>query len=304
MALTIKHNGKDITAGVELSRCLLYDRYGGMLDSLSLEFPEGITKFDFYRYDEIEVTGDTYKSGTMYIDECEFSSGKYSINAISFKQKNKQKRSGIWKNVKLLQIAKDIAKECGLELKTYGVTDFTYEALSRVDETGLQFLSRICRREGYSIKCDNGKLIIFNNRMIENDATPLELKPTDIDPSYWFKRQTNGLSNVTLRFYNQQTGLIEHSATDEDVDGGTEVITERVKDLSEALRFATGRLRQANENYIVGQIKMDFSPATSAGTVLLMKEFGEFSGKYVVYEAVHDIVNEKTYLKIRGTLKY
>lgn len=305
MALIIKHNGQDITSKINLASGILTDRYGGVLDTLTLSFPEGETDLAFYRYDEIEVVNDAYKSGVMYVDECIFSSGHYQINAISFKPQNKKKSSGFWRHIDLFRIANDVAKANGLILKTYGVTNFRYDAVTRINETDLAFLDRICKREGYSIKCDNGQLILFSERALESEARAVTINQSEVEPNYFFKRSTNGVSSLTVKYFDISTNeYIEYTAIDNDVEGGTERITERVKDTEEAQRFALGYLRERNKYYLTAQIKVSLNTEISAGTVLQLKGFSEFDGKYVVDEVSHDIVNNKSYLKIRAVLNY
>lgn len=306
MSLSIKLNGVDVTSKMELTNCVLYDRYGGMLDSISLEFPES-TDVSFYRYDEIEIKRDTFRSGLMYVDESELISGRRVVNALSAKHSNKNQSSGLLKHIRLLALAKSIAAANGLTLKTYGVTDFVYDSLTRICETDLKFLSRVCQREGYAIKIDDGNLIIFNERYMENDtgATPLTITASEVDPSYTIKRATNGLSCVTVKFFDlSDFSEKKGEAFDEDINGGSKTITERVKDFAEAERFARGYLREANKNYITGILPMELRTDISAGTILKLSGFKEYDGKYIVTEAAHNIVREKTFLKIRGTLNY
>lgn len=305
MALKIKHNGVEITKGKPPSKCFLYDRYGEMLDSLSISFPKEYQDLDFFQYDELEVIADGFSTGVMYVDGANLVGGEYYAEAISYKHINRNKSSGLWKNISLLEFAKDIAKNSGLTLKTYGVTDYVYNAISKVNETDLECLNRICKREGYSIKCDNGCLLIFNEHYLESNAKPLELKKSEVNPNYMFSRNSSGLSKVTVQYYDfENDKKIEYTAIDNDIQGGSRVITEYVKDAGEAERFAKGYLRQANKAYLTATISMQLRTDISAGTVLSLKEFEEYSGNYVAYEAVHDVLNERTMLKIRGILGY
>lgn len=305
MDIKIKLNGEDVSEKIKLSKCLLYDRFGSILDSISIGLPSELKDIEFFRDDEIEITAGSYKSGLMYIDGCSLLNGKRSVEAISSKPSIKERKSAIYRYIRLLQLAGDIANEKGLTLKTYGVTDYTYDVISRVKETDLEFLNRICQREGYSVKCDNGNLIIFSEHDIENNSSVLELKESEIDPNYSFIRATNGLSALTVRYFDfKNKTYIQHTATDKDINGGTKILTEYVKDVNEAQRFATGYLRQANKEYLKANLSMSIRTDISAGTVLNLKNFNEYSGKYVVYNAVHDVMNDKTYLDIRGILTY
>lgn len=305
MNLKIVHNGEDITDKLKFSSCYLYDRYGGMLDSLTIEFPEDKTDFIFGQYDEISVITDSYNTGIMYIDDVFFNKGRYIISAIPYKQSNKQKTSGVWKNIQFSKMAKDISLNNGLELKMYGVKDVTYKSLTRINEYDLEFLNRISKREGCSIKIYNNELIIFNEKHIENDYKALDISVEDVDPDYSFKIATNGAGGVTVQYFDIETDeFISYTAEDKNIEGGMMVITEHLKDVGEAQRFANGYLRNFNKNEITGTISVNLNSNISACTLLNLQNFSEFSGQYVVYEVTHDILNEKTIIKIRKTLTY
>lgn len=305
MALKIKHNGIDISGKLELSKCLLCDRYGGMLDDITLEFPDDTNSITINRYDTLEVITDSYKSGIMYIDECLGFSGKFTVKAISSKPNNKDKKTRVWSHIRLTQIANDVAATCGLTLKTYGINDYTYDSVTQLHETDLEFLARICKREGYSIKCDNGNLIIFNERFIENDFEAMTINKSDVSPNWNFKRSANGMSRFTVRYFDMDKNvLIKFTAEDAQVDGRGDEAVMYVRDIAEAERFAHGFLRAANKECLTGMLSMTLNSGLSAGTVIDLKGFDEFDGRYVIYELTHDVLNERTSFKVRNTLAY
>lgn len=305
MSYKLMYNGADVTDSLLLSQCNLFDRYGSMLDSITLFLSKEVKPFDFYQYDEIEVIVGEYSTGIMYLDKLSKLNGEYVLDAISYKPANRLKKNRIWNNIRLLAVANDVAIKNGLTLKTYGVTDYTYKTLSQINETDIQFLQRICLREGYSIKIENGCLIIFNEYELENSAIPLKLKPTDINPSYSFERTSEGLSSMTVVHYDLvKNTKIEFSYEDKDIQGGADRIIEVVESVEEARRFAKGYLKNKNKNYLVCNLSMNLRTDISAGTVLNLEGFDKHNGKYVVYEVITDAINEKTYIKCRGILGY
>lgn len=305
MKLRVLLNGSDITSKMELSSCNLFDRLGGSKDNLKLQIPYNC-EVTFNKLDELEITADRYCTGIMYIVGCEGVNNNTScvINAISCKPTSREKRSRILTNVTLHQIIYDVASNCGLAVELYDVANYTYKSLCQLNETDLQFSNRICVREGYSVKVDNGKLIVFNDYSLENNYEPLKLEKSQITEAN-FTRLENGCRSVTVRGYNlEDKTLYAYTQREKDADGGTETIIENLSNLDEAERFSKGYLRSKNNRMLIGTLKMPFNDGISGGTTLDLTDYEEYNGRYIVYEVRHDIVNETTYLNIRKTLNY
>lgn len=306
MEFEVLHNGKNINDLIEIVACHSFDRYGGMLDDLSITFVSTSNKVDFNKDDELGIrTAGGFTTGTMHLDSCEGKDGRFTVNALSCRHTNKRRKSKIWNHVRLSKIIGDVASNTGLTPLLYGIDDFTYASVSQIAEPDLQLLARICKREGYSIKCDDGKLIVFNEYYLESNSTPIALSKESISANYSFGRSINGLASMTVRYFNPDTKQsISYTSSDSEIPGGDETRIEFVKDIYEAQRFSRGYLRDANKFYITGILKMPYNGSISAGTVADLTGFEEFDGRYVVYEAKHDFVNEKTAIKVRKLLGY
>ena len=303
--MKIVHNGKEIGTASALTQCKIFDRYGGMLDNLTLAFPHSDNTLTLSKFDEISVSEKGFNSGVMYLDDYRRSYDSFLVNAVSCLPTNKVKKNRIWLNVRLLKIIGDISVNCGLSPLTYGVEDYAYKCLSQTNQTDLEFLAMICEREGYSVKCDNGNLIVFNERLIENESKALSLSSGDVSPGYTFSRSINGLRSVKIAHYSVENNkYIESIAEDGKIDGGGDLRLIPCDSVAEAARYAKGLLRAANKNHITGSLSMEYNPAISAATCLNLTGFDEFNGRYVVTEAAHDLIKETTTIKIRRTLDY
>lgn len=306
MNFEILHNGKNIRDSIELIACSSCDRYGGLLDDLTISFNSNSSPADFRKDDELIIrTAGGYTTGTMYLDSCVGQDSQFTINALSCRHENKKRKSRVWYHVKLTKIISDVANNTGLEPMLIGIKDYTYASVSQIMEADIQFLARICKREGYSIKCDNGKLIVFNEYYLEHNSTPIAISKGDVEAGYSFNRSINGLASVTVRCFNLETlQPISYTAHDNEISGGEDIRLEFVKDISEAQRFAVGYLHDANKAYISGVLRMSYNDSISAGTVATLTGFEEFDGLYVVCETKHDFVREKTTIKVRKVLEY
>lgn len=306
MDFEVLHNGTNIRESINITGCYSCDRYGGKLDDLTISFVADDSKHEFNKDDNLEIrTVGGFTTGSMYLDSCSGRNGVFTLMATSGRHENQRRKSKIWNHVRLSRIISDVAGNAGLTPITYGIQDFSYARVSQIMETDLHLLSRICGREGYSVKCDNKNLIVFSEYYLENNSTPIEITKTDVESGYSFNRSVNGLAKLTVRFFDTETMQdIAYTATDENISGGEDVRLECLKDINEAQRFSIGYLREANKFYITGSLQMKYNGSISAGTVADLLGFEEFDGRYVVYEVRHDFVNEKTAIKVRKVLGY
>ena len=306
MKFEVLHNGVNIVDYGIVSACCSSDRYGGMLDDLTISFASENNTLTFNKDDKLIVrTENGFTTGTMHLDSYVGKDGRFAITGISCRHENKKRKSRIWNYVRLMKIIGDVAANTGLTPKTYGVKDYTYASVAQIMETDLEFLVRICKREGYSIKCDNGNLIVFNEYYIENSGSPITISKSDAEHGYSFNKSVNGLASMTVKCFDiEEKRIISYTARDDEISGGEDAKLEFMTQASEAERFAKGYLRAANKFYITGELLMPYNGGISAGTVADLKDFEDNDGRYVVYEVRHDFVNEKTIIKVRKVLAY
>ena len=307
MDIRLKYNGETVTDDIDYSTMVLYDRLGGILDNVLIVLPlsdnsrelSGIEKED-----TVSIDTDDFSSGLMYVDDYFRDMKTLTINASSCNPKSKKEKSKIWRNVRLTEIMTDVARNYGLELKMYGITDYIYDSVSQINETDMHMLARICKKERYSIKIDNGCLIVFDEREMEKSESSMLLNENDEDiVSIRFNRSDKCVNSVTVSYYDFSKGLITYKATDENVIGSSKKINEYLKGFDEAKRFAYGYLRDLNKYQKIANATLKYNPKISAGTVIECEGFGEFEGRYIAYEVSHDVVLNVTKLKIRSVLE-
>lgn len=306
--INLKLNDKEINSKLDYSTLVLYDRLGGMFDNvlIVLSLKGNIDELENIKKDDkLSIITNDFETGSMYVNNYFIDSKLLTINSLSSKTKNKEKKSRIWRNVKLSEIIKDVSTNYGLTPKTYNIEEFVYDSISQINETDLQMLNRVCKREGYAIKVDNDCLIIFNEREIEKSNKLITLSEDDVNiKSICFKNSEQCVNSFTLSYYNFQNEMnISYTATDERMNGSSERVSEYVKDINEAKRFAYGYLRELNKFYKIGNVTVIYNPKISAGTIFDVVGFGEFEGKYIAYEVAHDVILKVTKMKIRKLLE-
>lgn len=305
-SLRLIYNGKDIYKDVSISKCVIHDRAGGMADNLEIVFSDVNKYWDKWKPqkgDTIQIKTGTYDTGKMYVDDITPQSGFFTINAISIPINSKDKRTRIWRDVKLLTIASDCALKLGLNLKTYGITDFNYKSISQIRETELEFLTRICLREGYSVKICDGNLIIFNEKEMEKAVSDVKIKPEDVLTGYVFNTSNNTLRALTVAFQPCRGDSIRATATDFSIGGGTDRINEFLTSKNEAERWSKGYLRQRNKNYKTAYVPMKYHTNLAAASVVNFEGFGSSDGVYFIDRMTINILNQRTIIEAHKVIE-
>ena len=310
MDFTLRYNDELIEdkSDMDFATVVMYDRLGGTLDNMLIQLSvkgDSSALSGIAKNDTIQITTKGFDSGKMYVSSYQRDRNNLVINAISTSTRNREKKSKIWRNVRLSEIMYDVAKNYGFTLKTYGITDRIYQSVSQINETDLAMLNRICIREGYIIKIDNDCLIVFNEYDLEHGDTTLTVQNGDENiSSIGFSYSDKSARSVTVSYYDKAKGLITYTSTDENMDGSKIRKNEYVSSLSEAQRFSKGYLRNINKTHKTGYLRTIYNPDISGGTLLEVVGYGEFEGRYIAYEVAHDVIQEVTKIKMRSVLNY
>lgn len=296
------YEGKDITDDIEIRRADLADNAGGELDSLELVLDDTKGYWSTWAPEKnhtVQVNDSGFDSGIMYIDEISQQRGAIVLRALPIKQEAKASRVKAWENIRLLEIAQEIASRWGLSVEAYGITNHYY---SRVDQTDadFKFLAWRCLLEGYALKVSGGKLILFSNQYMEGLDTAREITVEDIDGDFLYQDKSSGIFGACK--------IVSGGITGEFTASGTYGPTLKYFDLAigslgEGKRFAAGLLRDKNclEKTLSCQLKYD--PGIAAGNTVQLSGFGLADGKYFTYQVIHKFVDGKTGLKLRKPLE-
>lgn len=302
------YNGVDIISSSKPSKMLVNDYAGGEADELIATFSD--TKlwatWQPKTGDTVQLIDGSFDSGVLYIDNPQIQSDICRLEAISVPLSARKPRTKIWRDIRLTGIISDCANRAGLTFQTYGITDYTYTAISQNSESDFAFLMRVCKREGYAVKVTNKTLIVFSEKYMENQTSGMTINKKEVAPTYSFKNGVNLLSKVRICHYNvTKKQSIDQTATDTNIIGGEMKVNELCSDSGEALRFAYGYLRNTNKNSKIGCIQLLQQTELAAGSVLTLENFeGENNGNWFVYSVTQDAVNAKTTLYLRRPLNY
>ncbi len=284
--------GKTLDARIE--RIQITDKQGAQADDLRIEIVnddhEGIERGGI-----LEGIFSGYKSGKMHIDKISSTTRRTLIGAISAPVSAKEKRSRHWRKVRLFDIVNDVAVECGISVYYENVTNHYYENVTQHNESSLAFLNRLCIREGYSLKIDDDRAIIYDIESAEACSPAFTIgagqKIEVINDTISFSENPNMVRSVTVKHYADR--LISCTA-----ESGTlgERVTKReyVGNEAEAERFARGYLRHYTQGDTTVDALIPINDGIASGMCVEFAGYGRYSGKYFISECCHDPKNEQT----------
>lgn len=301
MNTSIIYNGVDITKDVDIIACTLTDSNGGKQDYCSITFANGGKIWNEWQpqNNDVVITNNRYcSSGEMYINDIQSQGGTFTLILLPTKTSAKQKKTKIWRKVKLSEVISDVSKNTGLKVQTIGFTDYFYNALVQTDETDINFLNRICNLEGYKVKVYDGTIVVFDEKILMNEAPSDVVKLTDVN-SYSFDNGDATLKSVTVKYYDVANGnIISYTATNENINGGSVTSVIRVDTPAQAERYANNILFDNNKMAVCGSLSMKYADVFATGSVITLEDFKGYNGKYYVYESIFDMPNNDCIFKI------
>lgn len=309
MSFTLYYNGTDVTEESKVSACIMHDRAGGEADYLTAIFSDSLDQWPAWgpqRGDTMRLVDGDFNSGELFVDDPQLQNGSFRVEALSTPVTAKRQKTRIWREVHLMGMINDVAQGCGLSVQTYGVSDYTYSAISQNSETDLAFLARVCAREGYAVKVTGGALVVYNEKNMENQPPQKTITPNDVTPGFTFGRGVGMLQQVEVVYFNPKSGqTYRQTATAPNVEGGTAKIKELCSNDGEAQRFARGFLRMANKEGHLGRVTLLQQSDLAAGSTIQLQDFGpEKDGAWYVYGVDQDAMHATTTLLLRRPLSY
>lgn len=233
------------------------------------------------------------------------------------------KKSKVWERCKLSSIAGTIAKNGGLSLMYESADDPYFERVEQTKESDIKFLAGLCHDAGISLKCSDRQLVLFDQKTYEAKPHVLTLRRNNgrilpaapgaygaygKDPDcgeYIDYRLSTGAAETQygscrVSYADAATGkLITGKASAEGEDGESSQcleITARVKNAAEAKALAEKQLRLHNKFNRTASFTLPGNPGLVAGVTVMLKDFGGWSGKYIVRQAEHTVNSSNGYI--------
>lgn len=312
----VVYEGVDISQDIssDLLSFVYNDNEGGKSDDVSLKLKNNHGKWSGawlpQEGDTIEATiikqtdagTQQFYCGKCTIDDLKFSGppSTIEINAVSVPIDNsvrRQKKSRAWENVKLSEIAADVASNAQLDLlflpeDSAGV-DPTYERRDQREETDLAFLQRICTDEGYQLKVTDRQLVVFNPEAMQQQPEIATYTLGESAIMGWnLNQQAHDVyKTVTVEYKDAATNkLNSYTYTDPDITRGNSFkVVQRVESIGEAERLAKSTAFNKNRLKIEGSLVVFGNPNIATGATIMLNGFGKFSGKYYIKNSKQNV---------------
>lgn len=271
-----------------------------------------------YNWSDLYSEEQDLQLGKFEIDELEVSSAPNVVTikavAISISDDSTLRstlRSHTWENISVQKAANDIAWQNGMKLQWYCDDNPNIDKLEQNDESDLDVLQKICDDAGFALKVTTDTIIIFDVEKFEKEDVYAEYyhpgttilnivenqpKPVQTDAllNYSFKAKIRDVYKKCHVKYakDKDKSVIESTfiAPDKkEKEGATLEVHQQVSSQAEADRLAKKKLREKNCEEFTGSFASDGNMGLCAGETIEMIGFGNFSGKYIITQAEHDI---------------
>lgn len=271
-----------------------------------------------YNWSDLYSEEQDLQLGKFEIDELEVSSAPNVVTikavAISISDDSTLRstlRSHTWENISVQKAANDIAWQNGMKLQWYCDDNPNIDKLEQNDESDLDVLQKICDDAGFALKVTTDTIIIFDVEkfekedvyaeyyhpgttilnIVENQSKPVQ---TDALLNYSFKAKIRDVYKKCHVKYakDKDKSVIESTFVAPDKkekEGATLEVHQQVSSQVEADRLAKKKLREKNCEEFTGSFSSDGNMGLCAGETIEMLGFGNFSGKYIITQAKHDI---------------
>lgn len=283
-------NGKKIDNSI-IKDTQVTDRYGAQSDDIKIVLLNN-TSIEVQKGYTLECSFGGFRSGKMNVDRIPSSTTSSVLGAISAPICAKEPKTRQWNKVRLFDIVNDIAVNCGISVYYQGVENHLYESVTQFRENDLAFLNRLCIREGYSLKIDDNRLIIYKNSVVEALPSVGTIGFNDvISNRIVFAENPNTVRSVTAKYFADR--LISYTAIKGNLGEGR-VITEYLANNAEAERFAKGYLETYTQNNFTVDALIPINDGIAAGSNLDFEGFSRYDGKYFITECCHNPDKDQT----------
>lgn len=224
------------------------------------------------------------------------------------------KKSKAWEAYTLSGIAYEMARENGMACMYLAPGDPYYDRREQYDESDMAFLMRLCSDAGLSLKATAKMIVIYDQREYEAKKSAFEIARGDGS----YEKYDLSISTADTQYQSCRVSYVKPDGTcveavvyvedyKEDKEGEVEEkrnqqleVTAKVETSAEARELAKMRLRMHNKYSRTVSFTMAGDPALSAGLTFEVKDWGAWTGKYIISRAVHTVNGSGYVTKIDG----
>lgn len=243
------------------------------------------------------------ENGTFILDTMQHNgpSAEATIKATSVDFKKgirTEKRSKSWKNLRLKNLTKKVAKSGGLKYYYQPSSNPKFKKMTQSDETDLAFLLRCCESSGFSLKICGTNMVVYDPKALEDRGVVRTYTFGDgryISWDFGTGTADKCYDYCTVQYTNPATGKlikgVYKSPEYKKNENHTELLitNKKVSSKSEAKNYAKAQLNLKNKFERTVKLTIPGDPTMMSGLTIQMKKVGYWSGKYIIHEASHKI---------------
>lgn len=222
------------------------------------------------------------------------------------------KKSRGWESYYLSGIAKEMARKNGMGCMYSADIDPYYTRVEQYKTSDINFLSKLCKNAGISLKATNNILVLFDQEKYEAKSSVITIKKGSGTYLKWTldsDEADSQYSSCRVRYTTAKGKLISGTAYAEDYDADSKTnqqleIHAKVSSVAEAKALAKKHLRLHNKFERTASFTMPGNPALVAGVTVNLKGWGMWDNKYIITQAKHQVSNGGyiTQIKLRLTI--
>lgn len=215
------------------------------------------------------------------------------------------KKTRSWESYTLSGIANEIAEKSGLGCMYDSGSNPGYDRLEQYRQSDIQFLERLCKNAGLSLKTTDRMIVIFDRGKYEsrNPVRTIRKGGGYIKYSLPLRKGDAQYASCRVSYTDPLTGrCIEGIARSG--EGGQQLeIKAKVSSRGEAQSMAENQLKLHNKFAMAPKFTLPGDPLLLAGNTVKLEKWGAFDGKYIISKAVHKVGSGgyTTQIQLRGT---
>lgn len=223
------------------------------------------------------------------------------------------KHNQAWESYSLSGIGREMAMRNGLQFMFESRINPVYERMEQTNTSDIEFLSKLCKNAGISLKVTDNTLVLFEQSVYEAKPSVLTIRKGDGSYTKWSfdtGEADRRYSSCRVSYTDPATGtVIEGYAYADDYDPKKKnnqclEVFAKVTSADEAAFLAAKRLRLHNKYEKKAAFDLPGNLKLVAGVTVTLSGWGAWDGKYMVAQAVHSIGDSghTTKIKMRHVL--
>lgn len=312
----VKFNGKNVSVSLAtfLRRISYEDPAEGESDTVSIELhnigQKWLNAWAPVHGDQVEAgillrgfetSVSAMNFGTFTLDSVKYKGGPLSLTIGAISQPTlsgfaKTKQTFTWKNVSLREIAQKMADKYSLSL-VYEAKDATVESMEQNDQTDSEFLKQLCKKNGFSMKIFNSKIVIYEAAAYEaKDAVATFHRSDFLGDSWSYDSELEGVYEAAEISYSnakkEQTikARVGKAAAGSGSETGARImdttrclyINEKCETEAEARQKALAALNEANRGITTLSVTILPNLQIFSTSTVMVEGMGVIDGKYFV----------------------